>query len=152
MPPTRAPERELVELVRPVEPASVASALTSWNWLGTLTGQQPFMSTALGDLFLYGPGGVWFLDTLQGSHCLEWPTPADLHQFLSSWEGREVMLLSDLVDDAQSAGLAPTAEQVLSFKVPPFAGGSLRAANLEVKALTSTLTQLGDTHRARHHD
>ncbi len=151
MPKSPVLAREAVELVRPVEPASVQSALSHWRWLSTLTGQRPFLRTAFGDLFLYGPGGVWLLDTLQGSHCLEWPTSAALHGFLSSWEGREVMLLADLVDDARVAGLVPTADQVLSFTVPPFAGGPLTAPNLVVSSLADTLGELGDTHRARHH-
>ena len=40
------------------------------------------------------------------------------------------MLLADLVDDARIAGLAPTSEQVLSFTVPPVAGGPLTVTNL----------------------
>ena len=151
MPMTRVLEKEAVQLVRPVEPASVQSALSHWRWLATLTGQRPFLSTVFGDVFLDGPGGVWLLDTLHGSHCLEWPTSVDLHGFLSSWEGREVMLLADLVEDARVAGLVPTADQVLSFRVPPFNGGSLTASNLVVSSLADTLAELGDTHRARHH-
>jgi hypothetical protein len=53
-----------MDLLRRFSPDLLSEALTDWQWLTEIAGKRPLATSAFGDVFLQGDGGVWFLDTV----------------------------------------------------------------------------------------
>ena len=136
-----------MDLIRHFPAEVVAAALEDWLWLPGLDDLAPLAVSAFGDVFLYSPDGVWFLDTIEGRVTREWDHPAALEDALNTLEGQDRYLLLGLVQVATEAGLEPSDTEVLSFKVPPILGGAFEADNLEVSDLSVTLSIGGQIHR-----
>lgn len=136
-----------MDLIKQFPAETVAEALEDWLWLDGLEGLAPLALSVFGDVFLYAPDGVWFLDTIQGTLTREWDHPAALQDALNTIEGQDRYLLLGLVQAATDAGVVPDDSQVLSFKVPPILGGAFEVDNLEASDLSVTLSIGGQLHR-----
>jgi len=136
-----------MELIRHFPAENVASALADWAWLPELEGTTALVASAFGDLFLEGPDGVWFLDTIEGTLTREWPHAAALQDALGSIEGQDRFLLMGLVQAAYDAGLEPSSDEVLSFKQPPTLGGAFDVANLQTIEFAAALRAAGQLHQ-----
>jgi hypothetical protein len=136
-----------MELIRRFPADVLAAALSDWQWLPELTGKQPLVTSAFGDVFLRGEDGVWFLDTVEGNVSRQWDSPNDLQQQLNTRDGQDRFLMAGLVETAVGAGLVAGQGEVLSFKVPPVLGGQFDVDNLDVTDLVVALSVAGQIHR-----
>jgi hypothetical protein len=138
-----------VEPIRRFSPDDFARALDSWAWLGEeLSALTPRLATAFGDVFLEGPnGGFWFLDTVEGSLTRLWSSGAELQAALNTPDGQDRYLMVGLVDAAAQAGLTPTPNQTLGFKVPPVLGGAFDTENVELIDFVVSLAISGQIHQ-----
>lgn len=136
-----------MDLIRQFSPDLVGAALQDWIWLAGLGELSPLAVSAFGDVFLYGPDGVWFLDTIEGTLTREWDHPAALQDAINTPEGQDRYLLGGLVFAAHEAGIEPGANQVLSFKIPPILGGKCEVDNIEASDLVVALSLGGQIHQ-----
>lgn len=136
-----------MDLIRQFPAEVLTEALQDWLWLRDLAELAPLAVSPFGDVILYAPDGVWFLDTIEGTVTREWDHPAALQDALNTLEGQDRYLLLGLLQQATDAGLEPDDSQVLSFKVPPMLGGAFEVDNIEVADLSVTLSIGGQVHR-----
>jgi hypothetical protein len=134
-------------MLRAFDPDAFAYGLASWSWLG-VHGKTPRFTTAFGDVFLESLDGWWFLDTLEGSLELRWPTAVELYTELESTQGRDDLLLEDLFRDVTDRGVAVAPDEVLAFSPHPAVGGRLHADHVEPVRLELALRLTGDMHLA----
>lgn len=121
------------------------SALDAWAFLD-LGAKQPSFSSPFGDVFLESAVGWWFLDVVGGKLTREWQSGAELEAALNTPDGQDTYLMAGLASVADSIGLRPGADQVLSFVVPPVLGGAVHPDNLEVSDMVVTVDVYGQIH------
>ncbi|GAA1718777.1 hypothetical protein GCM10009809_13300 [Isoptericola hypogeus] len=136
-----------MELLRAFSPDAFAYGLASWSWSG-VHGKTPRFTTAFGDVFLESLEGWWFLDTIEGSLELRWPSAVDMYAELDSPDGRADLLLEDLCHEVHSRGVAPAPDEVLTFAPHPAVGGRLHADHVAPVRLELALRLTGDLHLA----
>ncbi|WP_205710833.1 T6SS immunity protein Tdi1 domain-containing protein [Isoptericola sp. BMS4] len=134
-------------MLRAFDPGAFAYGLTSWSWLG-VHGKTPRFTTAFGDVFLESLEGWWFLDTLEGSLELRWPTAVELYAELESPEGRGDLLLEDICQEVAARGVVAAPDEVFTFSPHPAVGGRLHAERVEPVRLELALRLTGDMHLA----
>lgn len=135
-----------MQLVRRFAAEKYGQALESWAWLPDLAGKTPRLATTFGDVFLEAVDGYWFLDTIEGTLTHRWPNAAALQADVNMSEVQQQLLVVDLASAAAAAGLAPTSDQVLAFKVLPVLGGAIDVANVEVADFVVTMSLTGQIH------
>lgn len=135
-----------MEHLRPFDPRSFSYGLAAWSWLG-LDGKTPRFATVFGDVVLESLEGWWFLDTVEGTLEMRWPTAVELSNELDSPEGREDLLLEDLVVEAAQRGTVPASDEVLTFMPHPVLGGRLSAETAVPVRLELALRLSGEIHR-----
>ncbi|MCA5892076.1 DUF1851 domain-containing protein [Isoptericola sp. NEAU-Y5] len=136
-----------MELLRAFSPDAFAYGLTSWSWLG-VHGKTPRFTTGFGDVFLESLEGWWFLDTIEGSLELRWPTAVDLYAELDSPDGRSDLLLEDVFREAHARGVVLRPDEVFAFSPHPAVGGRLHAEGVAAVRLELALRLTGDMHLA----
>jgi hypothetical protein len=134
-----------MELTRTFTPEQYARGLASWQWIG-LEGLDPWFTTALGDVFLTGDDGVYWLDITAGELTRPFDSPDDVKRVLATDEGMDEYLLAGLVFAAGEAGLDPSGNDILGYKVPPVLEGEFEVDNLEVVDFVTALTTAGELH------
>ncbi|PFG41827.1 hypothetical protein ATJ88_0470 [Isoptericola jiangsuensis] len=137
-----------MEHLRPFAPRAFQYGLAAWSWLD-LAGMTPRLATVFGDVLLESLEGWWFLDTVEGSLELRWPTAVELTAELDSPAGRQDLLLEDLVVEAAAHGVSPGPDEVLTFMPHPVLGGRLSAASAVPVRLELALRMTGELHRQR---
>ncbi|GAA4723998.1 hypothetical protein GCM10023216_12250 [Isoptericola chiayiensis] len=135
-----------MEHLRPFDPRSFSYGLDAWTWLG-LDGKTARFATVFGDVVLESLEGWWFLDTVEGTLELRWPTAVELSAELDSPEGRQDLLLEDLVVEAAQRGVVPAHDEVLTFMPHPVLGGRLSAESAVPVRLELALRLSGEVHR-----
>ncbi|WP_402462872.1 hypothetical protein [Isoptericola aurantiacus] len=135
-----------MEHLRPFDPGSFSYGLAAWSWLD-LAGKTPRFATVFGDVILESLEGWWFLDTVEGTLEARWPTAVDLSAELDSPEGRQDLLLEDLVLEVARRGGLPAADEVLTFMPHPALGGRLSAETAVPVRLELALRLSGEVHR-----
>jgi hypothetical protein len=135
-----------VEHLRPFAPRAFQYGLAAWSWLD-LAGKTPRFATVFGDVLLESLEGWWFLDTVEGSLDLRWTTAVELTAELDSTEGRQDLLLEDLVLEAAALGVSPGRDEVLTFMPHPVLGGRFSAASAVPVRLELALRMTGELHR-----
>lgn len=135
-----------MEHLRPFDPRSFAYGLAAWSWLG-LDGKTPRFATVFGDVVLESLEGWWFLDTVEGTLEPRWPTAVELSAELDSPEGRQDLLLEDIVLEAAQRGVVPAPDEVLTFMPHPVLGGRLSAESAVPVRLELALRLSGEVHR-----
>lgn len=136
----------LVELLRPFTPGAFAYGLASWSWLG-IHGKTPRFASLFGDVFLESLEGWWFLDTVEGTLELRWPTAVELSAELESPDGRTDLLLEDLAIEAARYGVVPQDDEVLTFMPHPRLGGRFSADSVVAVRFELALRLAGEVHR-----
>ncbi|MDO8143438.1 hypothetical protein [Isoptericola sp. 178] len=135
-----------MEHLRPFAPEAFEYGLAAWSWLG-LRGKNPRFATVFGDVLLESLEGWWFLDTVEGTLELRWHTAVELSAELDSPEGRQELLLEDLVLEAAEHGVVPAADEVLTFMPHPALGGRLRGDCAVPVRLELALRMCGEVHQ-----
>lgn len=135
-----------MDLLRPFTPAAFAYGLASWSWLG-IQGKTPRFATLFGDVFLESLEGWWFLDTVEGTLEMRWPTAVELKAELESPDGRTDLLLEDLVLGAARHGVVPQDDEVLTFMPHPRLGGRFSAEAVVAVRFELALRLSGEVHR-----
>lgn len=120
---------ESVHLIREFTPVAYDFALASWKWLG-ITDQVPRFASCFGDIFLESPTGWWFLDTVEGTLEVRWPTMDDMFAELESEDGRAEYLLEETLHQAEGRGMSLADDEVFAFLPPPAVTGSMAVENL----------------------
>ncbi|ACZ32110.1 hypothetical protein Xcel_3109 [Xylanimonas cellulosilytica DSM 15894] len=132
-------------MLRSFSPSAFAFGLASWSWLGT-HGKTPRFTTAFGDVFLESLDGWWLLDTIEGTLTLRWANAVDLYTELDSPQGREEILLEDILVEAIEAGVELREDEVLAFMPHPAAGGRLAADACSPIRFELALSLAGQVH------
>lgn len=132
-------------MLRSFSPSAFAFGLASWSWLGT-HGKTPRFTTAFGDVFLESLEGWWLLDTIEGTLTLRWANAVDLYAELDSDEGREEILLEDILVETMNRGVRLRDDEVLAFVPHPAAGGRLSAATCSPLRFELALSLAGQVH------
>ncbi len=122
-----------------------AQALESWSWLG-LSGRKPLFTSLFGDVFLAGPDGCWYLDTVEGTLTRPWASADELERDLSTEVGENRYLLAGLAEAAAARGLVLGPDQVYALLPPPVLGGRAAADAVSVEDFAVTLNILGQIH------
>ncbi|WP_433061642.1 hypothetical protein [Dactylosporangium sp. CS-033363] len=122
-----------------------AGALESWQW-ADLAGKEPAFASLFGDVFLRGPDGIWWLDTVGGECTLRWPSMEALSAELNTEEGQQRYLLAGLAAELARRGLTPDDEQVYDFTHPPALGGALDPDNVDVIDFVVGVNVAGQLH------
>lgn len=122
-----------------------AQALESWAWLG-LAGRKPLFTSLFGDVFLAGPDGCWYLDTIEGALTRPWASAAELERDLSTEEGENRYLLAGLAEAAEARGLVLGPDQVYSFMPPPVLGGGVTVESVSVEDFAVAVNIAGQIH------
>ncbi len=135
-----------MDLIRTFTAEQYARALQSWDWVG-LQGKKPAFTSPFGDVFLSDPAGYWYLDLVDGSLTMPWPTADQLTAELDTVEGQDRYLLAGLAWSAEQQGLSATGDKVLGFTVNPALGGQISIANLEVIDFVVSVNLAGQLHR-----
>ncbi|MEV5967315.1 hypothetical protein AB0L70_36440 [Kribbella sp. NPDC051952] len=120
-----------MEMIRRFDAETFARGLADWAWLIGDRDLRPIAASMFGDVFLQGPDGVWFLDSLEGTLTLEWPDAEALQGALNTPEGQDQYLLGGIAIGAQQRGVVPGPSQVLMFSVHPALGGEITSGNVE---------------------
>ncbi len=148
MPLSCAPKVTPMELIRRFGANAFVEALSSWAWLDGLAGMTPALANAFGDVFLQGRDGSFsFLDTVGGRLDRFWLDAASLQADINNPEAQDKYLMVGLAQAADSQGLTPGVDQVLSFKVPPVLGGQLSTENLELVDFVIAVNLAGQIHQ-----
>jgi hypothetical protein len=134
-----------VEHLRPFAPSAFAYGLDAWPWLN-LHGMTPRLATVFGDVLVESLEGWWFLDTVEGTFERRWPTAVELAAELDSPEGRQELLLEDLVLEAADLGVVPGPDEVLTFIPHPALGGRLSADAAVPVRFELALRLAGEVH------
>ncbi|MBP8880387.1 MAG: hypothetical protein KBF43_00270 [Dermatophilaceae bacterium] len=121
-----------MDMLRRFDDKTFARGLEDWAWLLAGKPLRPLAASMFGDVFLQGPDGVWFLDSLEGPLAKEWPDARTLESALRTPEGEDQYLLGGIVAAAYEPGLEPGPEQIFMFSVHPALGGAISAENVEV--------------------
>lgn len=121
-----------MDMIRRFDAETFARGLEDWAWLVAGKPLKPIAASMFGDVFLQGPDGVWFLDSLEGTLAMQWPDAQTLQSVLNTPEGQDQYLLGGIVAGANERGLEPGPQQVLMFSVHPALGGAISAENVEV--------------------
>nr|WP_216645230.1 DUF1851 domain-containing protein [Isoptericola halotolerans] len=132
--------------MRPFPAAAFSYGLASWSWLG-IQGKTPRFATLFGDVFLESLEGWWFLDTVEGTLEMRWPNAVDLTAELESPDGRNDLLLEDLVIEAARHGVVPQDDEVLTFMPHPRLGGRFSADSAVAVRFELALRLAGEVHR-----
>lgn len=132
-------------MLRSFSPNAFAFGLASWSWLGT-HGKTPRFTTAFGDVFLESLEGWWLLDTIEGTLTLRWANAVDLYAELDSDEGREEILLEDILIETMNRGVRLRDDEVLAFVPHPAAGGRLSADTCSPLRFELALSLAGQVH------
>lgn len=135
-----------MDLLRPFTPSAFAYGLASWSWVG-VSDKTPRFASLFGDVFLESLEGWWFLDTVEGTLELRWRTAVELTTELESADGRNELLLEDLVLEALQHGVVPQDDEVLAFMPHPRLGGRLSAEAAVPMRLELALRLSGEVHR-----
>ena len=93
---------------------------------------MPIAASMFGDVFMQGPDGVWFLDSLEGTLAVQWPDTRTLQTVLNTPEGQDHFLLGGIVIGANQRGLQPGPDQIFMFSLHPALGGAISSENVEV--------------------
>lgn len=138
-----------MEMIRRFSMDTYVAALESWDWLDGLAGMTPVLTNAFGDVFLQAPDGSYsFLDTVDGRLDRIWDDAAALQSDINTPAAQDTYLMLGLALAGEELGLAPTDDQVLSFKVPPVLGGAVSAENLEITDFVVSINIAGQIHGA----
>jgi hypothetical protein len=138
-------QRSGPDLLRSFTAEDYERALDDWKWLG-LDGLSPIAASPFGDVFFRGRGGIWFLDTLEGSVTQVFGDEELWRETLETPEGQDQYLLAGLALGAASRGLVPGPSQVYAFSVPPVLGGAIDATNMEVLDFVVAVSMSGQVH------
>ncbi|WP_207207323.1 hypothetical protein [Xylanimonas protaetiae] len=136
-----------MQMLRSFSPSAFAFGLASWSWLGT-HGKTPRFTTVFGDVFLESLDGWWLLDTIEGTLTLRWTNIVDLYAELDSDEGREEILLEDILVEVLDRGVLLRDDEVLAFVPHPAAGGRLAAESCSPLRFELALSLAGQVHGA----
>lgn len=134
-----------MQLTKTFTPEQFATALDSWAFLD-LTGKEPVFTSLFGDVFLESADGWWYLDTLEGSLSLLWPTHEELLEALASDQGQDRYLMGALAVIADSRGLHLEENQVYGFMPPPVLGGTFAVENIQADDFAVTVNIMGQIH------
>lgn len=135
-----------MDLTRSFTPEQYARALESWDW-ADLAEKVPVFTSPFGDVFFKAADGFWFLDLVEGTLTLTWPTAAELTADLNTAEGQDRYLLAGLAWAAERQGVSASGDKVLGFAIAPILGGSVSADNLEVIDFVVSVHLAGQLHR-----
>ena len=136
-----------MEAIRRFTDEQFGNALESWTWLD-LAGKAPLCASPFGDVFLEDPtGGVWWLDTLEGTLTRPWPTRGEFASAVADEAGQDRYLLVGLALAAEDRGLRPGPDEVYGFTVPPKLGGRFEADNVEVIDFVLGVNVTGQIHQ-----
>lgn len=125
---------------------SVEAALASWSWLD-IQDKTPYAVTAMGDVFLEGEDGIWFLDRIEGKLSLAAVDRERLQQILNSEEGQDHYLWHGLVESAHADGMIPDDIECYDFKMAPILGGPTTLESLELRSFELVLNIAGQVHQ-----
>ncbi|MEU7869035.1 hypothetical protein [Dactylosporangium sp. NPDC049140] len=134
-----------MQLIKTFPADRFAGALDSWQWIG-LEDKTPAYASLFGDIFLRGPGGVWWLDTVGGTLQRRWPSMEAVSAELNTAEGQERYLFAGLTAELARRGLTPAAEQVYDFSHPPALGGAIDPDNVDVIDFVVGVNIAGQLH------
>ncbi|WP_418275107.1 hypothetical protein ACNHYB_09550 [Isoptericola jiangsuensis] len=134
-----------MEHLRPFAPSAFEYGLAAWPWLD-LRGMTPRLATVFGDVLVESLEGWWFLDTVEGTFERRWPTAVELAAELDSPDGRQELLLEDVVLAAAERGVVPEADEVLTFMPHPALGGRLHADAAVPVRFELALRLAGEVH------
>jgi hypothetical protein len=129
----------------PFEPASVATALGAWAWIG-VAGKAPVRLTAFGQVFLQDAEGIWFLDTIDGKLTRVCAGEAELETLLQDPDAREHYLLESFLERVAATGRTLRPGQVFDFIVNPVIGGRMELANVRATDLMVSIHMAGQIH------
>jgi hypothetical protein len=136
-----------VEHLRPFAPSAFEYGLAAWPWLD-LRGMTPRLATVFGDVLVESLEGWWFLDTVEGTFERRWPTAVELAAELDSPDGRQELLLEDLVLAAAERGVVPRPDEVLTLMPHPALGGRLHADAAVPMRFELALRLAGEVHNS----
>jgi T6SS immunity protein Tdi1, C-terminal len=122
----------LEELKIPTGEFDAPGLLAHWAW--RIPGHlQPLFLSTFGDWFFRDADGhVHMFDLVAGElkqvadSCSEFETCLDLEHYQREW------LMSHLVEQLRSSGVARTRGQCYAFRTPPMLGGKLSTSNMVV--------------------
>ncbi|TWE12808.1 hypothetical protein [Rudaeicoccus suwonensis] len=136
-----------MEMIRRFDPETFARGLEDWRWLIDGRDLQPIAASMFGDVFMQGEDGVWFLDCIEGTLTVRWPTAGVLQAELNTPEGQDQYLLGGIVLAAEQRGIHPGPAQVLTFRVPPALSGPISADNVDTMDYVVSSSIDGQLHR-----
>lgn len=135
------------DLLTKPDPDRLEQYLADWRWLVDAE-MQAMTITALGDVFLEGPGGsVWFLDTYEGTCKPAADSYDEWKDKLQEIDAGRRWLLPDLVGALLSVGKVPTRGECLSPEHPPVLGGEMAPENFQPIDILVHLSIMGQIHK-----
>ncbi|MCL1871134.1 MAG: hypothetical protein FWF90_12065 [Promicromonosporaceae bacterium] len=132
-------------MLRSFSPQAYAFGLSAWSWLG-LHDKTPAFTTTFGDVFLESAEGWWLLDTIEGTLTLRWRTLDELYAELDSDQGRDEILLEDILEEVLDACVWLRDDEVYAFVPHPAAGGRLAAQSCSPLRFELALSLAGQVH------
>jgi len=136
---------EIMNYLINIDENSILTALESWQWL-EFSGKKPILVTAFADVFFSGESGIYFLDTVGGSLQFVAQSRQELEEVLSTEEGKEQFLLSNLVELANQENMFLLNGEAFDFKVHPTLGGKIEIENIEKGNFVVALHIRGQIH------
>lgn len=124
----------------------LAALLEDWAWL--LSGEFRAMAASkFGDWFVQRPdGSVEMLDLVEGKLKKVAETGAEFQARLNTPQGRQDLLLADLIEQLHERGMVPGPGECYSFKTPPVLGGAIDPDNVELSDLAVWVSIAGQIH------
>lgn len=121
--------------------------LESWNWI-ELSGLQPVLVGALGDVFFLSSDGIVMLDTVDGQLVRVADDVDQFRALLQTEEGQDRLLMAGLILAAQrDRGLSLAEGQCFDFRIMPALGGEISVDALEVTSFVVKLNIAGQLHK-----
>jgi hypothetical protein len=133
----------LDDLIIPVEGLDVDALLAEWRWLVD-DRYRPLFLTALGDLFLEGPGGTISLLRTGAAQLVTVAGSRDeFDELMAQPEKVQEWFAPELVGTLKAQGLERGPEQCYGYMNPPCLGGRNEPLNLEPADLYVHFSILG---------
>jgi hypothetical protein len=129
--------------------ATDAALVSNWSWLVPHE-HTPLLLSIFGDWVFGAPdGSLWTLSTLEGSYEHIAHSSAEFNTLKQSPEWLDKVFIASWQEIAARHGIVPSANECITWRVPPVLGGSLEVGNLQLLAQSTYQPFIAQVHQQR---
>ena len=124
-----------------------ASLASHWSWL-VPPEHAPLLLSIMGDWVFGAPDGShWALSALEGKYTQIAASSAEFNKRKRSFEWLDEIFSASWQEIAERHGFVPSANECITWKVPPVLSGSFKVADLQLLPQTVYQAAMSELHQ-----